>query len=123
MSRISNLLSSLAVAGFLASASACASDAPSRATLGSTFAAIQVHEAGIERARAATASPASTCAARCDATASSAEHTQQLCDLAHAAADADALTRCDRARETNDGVAGSTRAAQCECRAVRVAGE
>jgi hypothetical protein len=111
MAQPSLLLSSLAVAALVA----CASSTPSRASLDALFAEIQVHEAGLETARAAAQRPEADCAARCDAAASAARHTRQLCDLSQRAADADALARCERAREIDGGIAGAARAADCRC--------
>lgn len=82
----------------LALAGACAaSPPPPAASLDQAFAAIQVHEARIEHARATVSDPSRECAAVCaagrDATGSAAE----ACAIAREAADADALTRCELA--------------------------
>ena len=62
------------------------------------FARIQVCEAELFEADRRAALPAATCAERGAAADAGCGASAEICSLAHQLADADALTRCDRAR-------------------------
>ena len=94
---------------------ACAaSPPPPAASLDQAFAAIQVHEARIEHARATVDDPSRECAAVCaagrDATGSAAE----ACGIARGTADADALTRCELATRGATAIAAHA-VERCSC--------
>ena len=99
----------------LVSACACAGSGTARqANLDRAFARIQVHEADIEHDRALAAGEEATCDARCAAGASALSHGRRLCEIARAAADADALERCERASRSADMIAASA-GVHCHC--------
>jgi multidrug resistance efflux pump len=110
MTRLEITMSLLAVA-FVA---ACASNAPAQpASLDRVFAEIQVHEAAIEHARAEISQPTASCEQRREAVARTSGDAARVCELARAAADADALARCERASRTRDDIAGSNTGGGC----------
>jgi len=94
---------------------ACAaSPPPPAASLDQAFAAIQVHEARIEHARATVSDPSRECAAVCAAGRDAGGSAAEACAIAREAADADALTRCEVA--TRGAAAISAQAVErCTC--------
>jgi hypothetical protein len=106
----------LVIGALLATAASCASTSPDpEQRLNAAFARIQVHEAGLERARLQLRSGAASCELGC-AAAVDAQHEQSgLCAIAREVADADALARCERAQRTAASVRAQA-SRRCACR-------
>jgi hypothetical protein len=92
----------LIVAAFAHVAGCGGSSAPAQREVDRAFAAIQVHEAAIERERgvaeASRGTTARDCAQTCAASDRARIEQQGLCELARELEDADARLRCERAR-------------------------
>ena len=94
----------------------CGSSPTREDSLNEAFMRIQVHEANIERNRAALAAGQPGCADRCQHLGALCRERAGICETARAVADADALERCERAGTACDGSRLDV-AADCTCAA------
>jgi hypothetical protein len=98
-----------------ATCAACAaSPPPPAASLDEAFAAIQVHEARIEHARARVQHADGACADVCAAVSEAEGSASELCAIAREARDADALTRCEAATRSGETLLAQV-ATRCGC--------
>lgn len=89
------------------------SGARSAPTEDDAFARIQVHEAEQLAAERSGGAQGAGCPTRCRAASSGCGASESICDIAAELADADALTRCERARARCESASTST--ADCRC--------
>jgi len=99
-----------------AACAACASSPPPPTqSVDAAFAEIQVQEARLEHARAATLKADAECDAICAAGTDAADAERALCRTARTVGDPDALSRCERG--TRDATSIQQAAAQrCTCK-------